>query len=408
MSEQPAAPDGIGEGEDRRAPSLRALLGYFLRLGSTGFGGPVATVGYMQRDLVERRGWMGRQPFLDGVAVSQTCPGPLAAQVATWVGYTQAGGGGALAVVAAFVAPSFLMVLIGAAVYRHFEGLAVVHQLFRGVAPVVIAIIAMAAYKLAKLTNQKDRRAWVLSAVIAVITAVSGSEPVLLVVAAGLLMLVIDAPPKSADGLRRFFRRHRRPPGAAAGVLLVGAPKGTGPWLVGAASAGVLVSVGLFFFKAGLTVFGSGLAVVPALREGVVHSHHWLTEPQFLDAVAVGLLTPGPIVITATWIGYQVAGVGGAVVATVGIFAPIYLGIVILGRWFVRHRTNPQLRAFVRGATAGAAGAIAGSVVVLGRQSISNVAGVVMAVVALGLIVRFKVKEPLLVGLGAAVGLVLF
>jgi len=177
---------------------------------------------------------------------------------------------------------------------------------------------------------------------------------------------------------------------------------------VGAASAGVLVSVGLFFFKAGLTVFGSGLAVVPALREGVVHSQHWLTEPQFLDAVAVGLLTPGPIVITATWIGYQVAGVGGAVVATVGIFAPIYLGIVILGRWFVRHRTNPQLRAFVRGATAGAAGAIAGSVVVLGRQSISNVAGVVMAVVALGLIVRFKVKEPLLVGLGAAVGLVLF
>jgi len=177
---------------------------------------------------------------------------------------------------------------------------------------------------------------------------------------------------------------------------------------VGTASAGVLASVGLFFFKAGLTVFGSGLAVVPALREGVVHSQHWLTEPQFLDAVAVGLLTPGPIVITATWIGYQVAGVGGAVVATVGIFAPIYLGIVVLGRWFIRYRTNPQLRAFVRGATAGAAGAIAGSVVVLGRQSITNVAGVVMAVVALGLIVRFKVKEPLLVGLGAAVGLVLF
>src|SRR5207248_568086 len=168
-----------------------------------------------------------------------------------------------------------------------------------------------------------------------------------------LLMIVLDAPPA-------FLRRGHGPAG------FIGTPTFVvlGGW---AASGGTQVALALFFLKAGAFIFGSGLAIVPFLREGVVHQHHWLTERQFLDAVAMGLITPGPVVITATFIGYLVAGLAGAVVATVSIFTPIYLGVIIPGRWFIRHRDKPAVRAFVKGATAAAAGAIAGATIVLTR-----------------------------------------
>jgi len=146
---------------------------------------------------------------------------------------------------------------------------------------------------------------------------------------------------------------------------------------------------------------------VPFLREGVVTQHHWLNERQFLDAVAMGLITPGPVVITATFIGYVVGGLAGAVVATVAIFLPIYLGVVVPGPWFIRHRSNAQVQAFVKGATAAAAGAIAGATVILVRQSVIDLPTVVIALVALALLLRFKVKEPIIVALGAAAGLLL-
>ena len=167
------------------------------------------------------------------------------------------------------------------------------------------------------------------------------------------------------------------------------------------------MALGWFFLKAGAFIFGSGLAIVPFLRDGVVHQHHWLTDGQFLDAVAMGLITPGPVVITATFIGYLTAGWPGAVVATVAIFTPIFLGVVLPGRWFIRHRDNRQIQAFVKGATAAAAGAIAGAVVVLSRQTIIDWPAAIIAVVALGLLLKWKIKEPILVGLGAAAGLVL-
>jgi chromate transporter len=390
-------------------PSFGSFVRYFLGLGSWGFGGPIATVGYMQRDLVERRNWMTRGDFLDGVALGQTMPGPLAAQVAMWVGYLRRGSLGALAVAAAFIAPSFILVLTVAAIYRRYSGLPIVESLFYGIAPVVVAIIAVAAWKLAKLTNKSDKRLWGISVALLLVTAITGAEIAYLVIAAGLLMLLWDAPPRRL--LSRRSRSSSRPtdPPAAAGAL-------AGPgalaaarhsWVALGAAGGTLFALGLFFAKAGAFIFGSGLAIVPFLRQGVVVQHHWLTSGQFLDAIAMGLITPGPVVISATFIGYLVGGLAGAVVATVAIFTPIYLAVVIPGRWFVRHRGNQQVKAFVRGATAAAAGAIAGAVTVLARQAIPDWRTVLLAAAALALSVQWKVKEPYLVGLGAAAGILL-
>lgn len=380
------------------------MLGYFLGLGTLGFGGPIATVGYMQRDLVERRGWLDRQDFLDGVALGQTMPGPLAAQVAMWVGFLSRGALGALAVATAFIVPSFVAVLTIAAVYVHYQGLPVVQALLYGVAPTVMAIIVLATVKLARLTNRTDRRLWAISLVIGGITAVTGAEVALLFVAAGLLMVAWDAPPRPLDWLRaRLAHRSNHAGGYAWPAVLAATPV----LLTIGASSGTLVALSLFFAKAGAFIFGSGLAIVPFLREGVVHQHHWLDQRQFLDAVAMGLLTPGPVVISATFIGYLVGGLAGALVATVAIFAPIYLGVVVPGRWFVRHRDHPQVAAFVKGATAAAAGAIAGATVVLTRQAITDWATAAIALVGLGLLWRFKIPEPLVVVAGALAGLLL-
>ncbi len=377
----------------RPHPHLRALLGYFLGLGTWGFGGPIATVGYMQRDLVERRGWLNRQDFLNGVALGQTMPGPLAAQVAMWVGYLARGPLGALLVAVPFIAPSFLLVLAVAIVYVRYQGLPIVQSLFYGIAPAVMAIIAIAAVKLARLTNQRDPRLWGISLVLGAVTALTGAEIAWLFVAAGLLMIALDAPPR--------WRRH--PPAA----MLLAIQAGQHGWLVAAAPAGTQLALGLFFLKAGAFIFGSGLAIVPFLREGVVHQHHWLTQRQFLDAVAMGLITPGPVVITATFIGYLVGGLAGALVATVAIFTPIWLGVVLPGRWFLRHQHHPQVQAFVKGATAAAAGAIAGATVVLTRQAVSDLPTGLIALASLGLLWRSKVNEPLIVLGGAIAGLLL-
>ena len=379
----------MSEPVEPRRPSFGAVLRYFLGLGTWGFGGPIATVGYMQRDLVERRRWLERQDFLNGVALGQTMPGPLAAQVVMWVGYLEAGALGALATALTFILPSLALVLVVSYLYVRYAGLQIVGSLFYGIAPCVMAIIALAAIKLATLTDERDVRLWSITAVIFVVTAVTGAEIALLFLAAGAVMIALEAPPP-------FLRR-----GASAAFA---APFGV---MMGVATGGTLISLGLFFLKAGAFIFGSGLAIVPFLREGVVAQHHWLTRGEFLDAVAIGLITPGPVVITAAFIGYLVGGLAGAGVATVAIFTPIYLGVVIPGRWFVRHQANPTVRAFVKGATAAAAGAIAGATVVLTRSAVVDRPTAAILLVSLLLAWRFKNREPMLVVLAGIAGVLL-
>jgi chromate transporter len=383
----PSAADAGGGGP----PPFRRFLRYFVGLGTWGFGGPIATVGYMQRDLVEKRRWMDRRDFLNGVALGQTMPGPLAAQVVMWVGYLQRGAVGALATAGAFILPSFFVVVAVAVLYVHYQGLAVVQALFYGIAPAVMAIIAMAAVKLARLTDGVDLRLWSISAITLTVTAVTGAEIAILFVGAGLVMMVWESPPA-------FLRRGTG--------LLVPLPLGFSVF-TGTAAAGTLVALGFFFLKAGAFIFGSGLAVVPFLRETVVEQRHWLTERQFLDAVAMGLITPGPVVITAAFIGYLVGGLAGAGVSTVAIFIPIYLGVVVPGRWFVRHQGHPRVQGFVKGATAAAAGAIGGATIVLTKGAVVDWPTAGIASAALLFVLKFKNREPVLVLMAAVAGLIL-
>jgi chromate transporter len=319
-------------------------------------------------------------------------PGPLAAQVAMWVGFLRAGALGAVAIACAFILPSFLLVLTIAFFYVRYQGLVWMQALFYGIAPAVMAIIAIAALKLARLTDGSDKRLWAISLVIMLIAAIAGAEVAVLFIAAGVLMILLEAP-------KDFLRRR-----TVAPVLF---PFDFPLTAVGTAPPDTQLDLFLFFLKAGAFIFGSGLAIVPFLREGVVTQHHWLTSSQFLDAVAVGLITPGPVVITATFIGYLVGGLPGALVATAGIFLPIYLGVILPGRWFIRHRTNPQILAFVKGATAAAAGAIAGATTVLTRQAVVDIKTEAIALVSLILLWHFKLKEPLLVVAAGVAGLAL-
>ena len=368
--------------------SLTRFVGYFLRLGTFGFGGPIALAGHMQQDLVVERHWISKQDYVEGLALAQLAPGPLAAQLAIYLGYVRNGVLGATAVAIAFVLPSFLMVLALSAAYVRYGGLRWMQAIFYGIGASVIAIIARSAYKLTKLTLGKDKLLWGTFVVLAVTTAWTSREIVWLFLVAGVVALLVKAMPTRAQV------ETIRP-----SVWLFGPPTlagGTG-----------LLGIFLYFAKAGVFVFGSGLAVVPFLYGGVVQEHHWLTDRQFVDAVAVAMITPGPVVITVAFIGYLVAGISGATAAALGIFFPVYLIVVLLAPSYKRWAKNPQLNAFVRGVTAAATGAIAGAVIVLARRSIYDVATLMIALVTLGVLIRWKVPEPILIACAAVAGLLL-
>jgi chromate transporter len=378
-------------------PGLWDLLRYFLYLGSLGFGGPVALVGYMQRDLVEERRWFAKETYVKGLALSQLAPGPLAAQLAICLGYAHSRLRGATLVALAFVLPSYLMTLALAMLYVRYGGLPWMQAAFYGVGAVVIGIIVRAAYRLTRLTVGTDRLLWVICGGMALVTAWTESEVATLFVLCGVLALLVQAPPRWPGRLRR-----------------VGTPVWVGSlpsaaWLFGLAgteSAQTLARLFWFFAKAGAFVFGSGLAIVPFLYGGVVRDYAWLTDRQFVDAVAVAMLTPGPVVITVAFIGYLVAGQAGALVAAVGVFLPVYLFVVVPYPWFDRVSDNPQVKAFVGGVTAAAAGAIAGACFVLARRAIVDVPTLLFALAALGSTWRLKAPEPLVIAGGAAAGLV--
>ena len=372
---------------------MKDLVWYFLKLGTVGFGGPAALVGYMRRDLVEDRKLIDESTYNLSIALAQIMPGPLAAQTAMAIGYFQAGVPGATLVGLVFILPSFLVVLVLSALYVAYGGMPWMQSVFYGIGAVIIAIIAVAAYRLSRGTNKRDPLLWMVFAAMLVATAWTGTELATLLLLAGLVVMFARAWP----GARRAGILTAAGLAAVALIFILERE-------LSAASAAddqhVLIQILLFFTKAGSFVFGSGLAIVPFLQQGVVHDLAWLSEHQFLDAVAVALITPGPVVITVAFIGYLVAGIPGATLAAVGIFLPVYFFTIVPAPWFRRHKDNPQLRAFASGATAAASGAIAGAVLVLGRGAISDVPTAGIALIGLFLLVRFRVPEPLLV-LGA-------
>ena len=387
-SERESLQVGLAGKDARRSsePSLLEFVGYFLWLGAVGFGGPIALAGHMQQDLVDKRHWVSSEDYVEGLALAQLAPGPLAAQLAIYLGYVRAGVLGATLVGMAFVLPSFVMVLALSWAYVGFGGLPWMQGMFYGIGAAVIAIIARSTVKLTKLTLKKDALLWVIFGALAVSTAVTSREIIWLVVLGGFVVLALRALPRKL----------------ALGNAASFAVAATG------AGSSSLMGLFLYFAKAGMFVFGSGLAILPFLYGGVVEGHHWLNDRQFLDAVAVAMITPGPVVITVAFIGYLVAGVAGATVAALGVFLPVYLVVVALAPSYKKWAKNAQLNAFVRGVTAAATGAIAGAVIVLGRRSIYDLPTAAIALVSLAVLFRWKVPEPALIAVAAAAGLVLY
>jgi chromate transporter len=366
------------------------------KLGAVGFGGPVALCGYMHRDLVERRGWISEADYKEGLALAQLMPGPLAAQLAIYLGYVHYRVVGATLVGLAFVLPSFLMVLALGAAYVAYGGLSWMQAVFYGVGAAVIGIIAISAYKLTTKSIGKDRLLWAIYLVACAVTVATQSEFVWIFLGAGVLVWLVRAPP------RRWFG-----PGAAG--LAMAAELPTAAAVASTADWSPLWQIAVFFAEAGAFVFGSGLAIVPFLYGGVVNEHHWLTERQFVDAVAVAMITPGPVVITVGFIGYLVAGFPGACVAAAATFLPCYLFTIIPAPYFRKHGKKPAIVAFVDGVTAAAIGTITGAVIVLGKRSIVDAPTIVIALAAVLVLWKAKkVPEPLVVAAAALAGLVVY
>jgi chromate transporter len=380
---------------ERPTYTLRQLLLYFLRLGALGFGGPVALAGYMRRDLVDTRQWITEADYKEGLALARLAPGPLAAQLAIYLGYVHYRIVGATLVGIAFVLPSFLMVVALGWAYVRFGGLTWMQSVFYGVGAAVIGIIAISAHKLTTKSVGKDKLLWAVYLLLAAVTVVTESEVAWLFVAAGVLVWFWRAPP-------RWLRQGRMNAVAAAPVAAASGMLGTLDWPL-------LSQLGAFFAKAGAFVFGSGLAIVPFLYGGVVTEHHWLNEKQFVDAVAVAMITPGPVVITVGFIGYLVAGLPGACVAALGTFLPCYLFTILPAPYFKKYGKLPAILAFVDGVTAAAVGAITGAVIVLAKRSIVDVPTALLAVATVLLLVKFKkLPEPVIVAGAALLGLGLY
>ena len=378
--------------------SIWELAAYFLKLGTWGFGGPVALVGYMHRDLVEDKQWLSEEEYKEGLALAQLAPGPLAAQLGIFIGFVHYGLLGATLTGLAFVVPSFIMVVTLGMVYRLYSGISWMREVFYGVGAAVIGIISISAYKLTLKTVGKlnlpaikaNWLLWLFYSVVLVITVVTQQEHILLFIGCGLLYMVVKAPP--------FLVKKT----ATLPVFLL---TGIGFWNF---SKDILIQIGLFFLKAGTFVFGSGLAIVPFLHAGVVNDHHWLTENQFVDAVAVAMITPGPVVITVGFIGYLVGGFPGAAVAALATFLPCFLFTVILAPYFKKIAKNKSIKAFVDGITAAVIGALVGSVIVIATRSIVDIPTALIAIsAALALIYVKKVQEPQVILISALAGVVI-
>ena len=377
--------------------SLKHIILYFFKLGYAGFGGPVALVGYMHRDLVEKRQWISEDEYKTGLALAQLAPGPLAAQLGIYLGYVHYGLLGATLCGVAFVLPSFVMVVLLGIAYRLYGGLAWMQAVFYGVGAAVIGIIAISSYKLTlksvgKFTRESFKTnslLWLFYVVGAAVTVVTQSEEVWLFVAAGLIYMFVKAPPQYFTTQNVSFLI----------ILQIGF------WQFDWSTLG---KIAWFFTKAGAFVFGSGLAIVPFLHGGVVVENHWLDEKQFVDAIAVAMITPGPVVITVGFIGYLVGGFAGACVAAFATFLPCYLITVAAAPHFTKIAKNKSIKAFVDGVTAAVVGALVGAVIIIATRSIVDLPTACIAVLTIiALLYIKKIQEPHIILLAAGLGFII-
>jgi chromate transporter len=353
----------------------------------------------MERELVGDKKWLTKEEMREGIAVCQSLPGPLAIQVGIWISYIRGGFWGAWAGGWAFILPNFIIVAALGALYVYFGGLSPVKAIFYGVSPAVIALILHSCYRLTKL-GMKDWLEWALAAAAFVITVAMQAEVALVFIGCGIVGLLYYG---------SLFRDRKATSMMALVPLVGGAPQG--------GLAAILAKLLTFFLKAGSLTFGSGLVIVPFLEKGLVQQTGWLDQREFLVAVAMGMISPGPVVITATFVGYLVAarlggslldGFWGSLTSTIGIFLPSFLLILIVAPILLRYRQNPNVQGFIKGAYAAAIGTIAGACVLLGKIAIGDWLTALVALGSLVVLFRWKVSNPVLVAATAIIGLIAF
>jgi chromate transporter len=366
---------------------------YFLRLGFLGFGGPVALVGQMERELVNDKKWLSKEQMRESIAICQSLPGPLAIQVGIYIAWLRGGFWGAWLGGWCFILPNFVIVAALGALYVYLGDLQPVTAIFYGVSPAVIALILHSCYRLAKL-GMEDWLQWAIAAVCLVVTVILQAEVALLFIGAGIV------------GILYYGSLFKRAPAFLPAVLMpAAAPMAP---VAPVATTSILGKLLLFFLKAGSLTFGSGLVIVPFLEQGLVQQYNWVDERQFLIAVAVGMISPGPVVITATFVGYLVAGFWGSLVSTIGIFLPSFLLVLIVAPLLARHRGNANVQGFVRGAYAAAIGTILGACILLGRIAIGDWLTAAIGIISLAVLFRWKISNPVLIAVTAVVGLIAY
>lgn len=397
---------------------LRELAQLFLRLGSIGFGGPQAHIAMIHDEAVIRRGWLNEEQFLEGVAICEMLPGPASTQTGIYIGYLRAGQLGALVAGLCFIAPAFLIVLALSWAYFRFQGVPQIEHLFLGISPVVIAIIFGFCYKLGKKAI-KDWQGVAIALAVLLLSLVFSVNILLLFLLAGLAGLVIyrpTAPPPAGPSPRASaWLAPLLPVTQGLPALLANLPAeplaATSFWGLDRIQA-YFLPLTSFFLQTGAFIFGGGLVIIPLLEAAVVDDFGWMTRSQFIDGVALGELTPGPVVITAAFVGYKVAGALGALVATVAIFTPSFLFIMFASPFLLRLRQNPWVRSFLKGVLPGALGAIAAAAIPLAAAALvqptvpRTVVAIVVGIAALVALVRFRRPTWQLVPAGAVVGLI--
>ena len=371
--------------------SLLRLILYFLTLGTIGFGGSIALAQAMQSELVEKRRWLSEEEFLRGLTLSQLAPGPLAAQLAIYIGFVKGRILGATAAGIAFVFPSFLMVLIISMLYMHYGDLPLIQASLYGIGASVVGIIAASGYTLTQRTMKKKILLWLIYGLVFTVTVISNSTSIFLFIGAGLLTMFVYTKEKLSKAQLPVITPFTFHFASFSTTFLSSLP----------------IKLFSYFFIAGSIAFGGGLAIVPFLQHGVVSQYHWLTHKQFVDAISVAMITPGPVVITSTFIGYIAGNISGAIIATIAIFLPVYLIVIFLTPLFNRHAENPRMIAFVEGVIAAAMASIAGSVILLGMQSVKDISTAIIALSSAIAMKFFKVPGIILVIAGTVIGIIL-
>lgn len=383
--------------------TLFELFKYFLILGATAFGGPLAVIEKIRYDLVLKKNWMQMDEFKNLFGYAQVAPGPLAFQVAVYFGYYRKGFWGAFLAGFGLVFPSFLLVLLFSIFYKEFKDVEYIRYALYGLSPVIIAIIAKSGLNLSKTIFQKDIYLYIIFFLSIFLTIILKIQIIYIVIAFAIFSLLFYSVKEKfkKDSLHSLAGLFTFAP------ILKGIKGILSAILISSFFSANLLALALLFLKVGSLTYGSGFVIVGVLRQEVVDNLHWLSSKEFIDGIAFGQITPGPVVITSTFIGYMTSGVIGSIVSTVCIFLPTFIFVLILAQKIHKFKDNFYLQSLIKGANAAAIGAIISTAFLLSKDALVDITTIIFFLVAVLILFLTKFKDIYLILLAALVGILI-